>query len=569
MSSPRANTSSSAASSSSAPSATSAENSPTLWPAASSVVAERARPRAARRAAPRAAPRAPAGRARCAPARRRDGAGRAPSASRSSVGLRSTTSSSEKPSRARVQASARSQTARAARERARPSAPEAAPLHALAAEGEHGRAAARRAPRRSRASSPSASTRHLDDLQAVLQRDAGRLQLERGAERDRRDEGDPPAAQRGRVARADVVDDERRGARRGPGAVHDRPRQAAQPRRQDAAMQRVVVAGDARERVHARRRAVVRLGERDARARVAAGRRPASARARRPGARARLRRGRARSVADDGAVAQQLAAALHAASPERGTSVVQRLDPAGRRPQALRRRARIRAASHSASAPSVRTSSPCERSCAASPSRSATGQRRTRPPRWRARRARSQPRGRSSASARRRGRRARPRAPAARARPAAAARRARRHGVARRARARRAAPRTARSTAAGERRPGERQREIEATPSCVAPVAARCAAASAGRAAPAALDRRQRVVGAAGRRAEHLPRERDRPRVAVDRRERGGAARRQRVTSAAGGPSSAGIWTRARRPRRPRAATCSRSPGPPAGSTSR
>ena len=116
-------TSSSAASSSSAPSAMQRGELADAVPGGEHVVAERAPPRAARRAARRRARRS-AGWVNSV--RNRTPSGwrtTRPSASRSSLGLRSTTSSSEKPSAPRVQASARSQTARAARERARPSAP--------------------------------------------------------------------------------------------------------------------------------------------------------------------------------------------------------------------------------------------------------------------------------------------------------------------------------------------------------------------------------------------------------------------------------------------------------------
>ena len=164
--------------------------------------------------------------------------------------------------------------------RARARAPvraEAAALHALAAEGQHRprRRDERLAGRRRHA---VGEHRHLDHLEAVLQRHPGRLQLELRAERDRGDEAHPPAPEQGAVARAQRVDDEGRRARRGPGAVDDRPRQPGEAGGEHAAMQRVVVGADAREGVHAQRRGVLRLGQRHARPRVSRGSRVREAR---------------------------------------------------------------------------------------------------------------------------------------------------------------------------------------------------------------------------------------------------------------------------------------------------
>ena len=122
MAAPRRCTSVSASSSESAPSACSAENSPTLWPAAT-----------------RSAPATPSARssANCAAASATSAGWvnsvrnstpfgcrtTRPSARRSSRGLRSTMSSSENPSAVLVCASARSHERRAASERCRPSAP--------------------------------------------------------------------------------------------------------------------------------------------------------------------------------------------------------------------------------------------------------------------------------------------------------------------------------------------------------------------------------------------------------------------------------------------------------------
>ena len=110
-----------------------------------------------------------------------------PPASRSSRGLRSTTSSSEKPSCARVCASARSQTARAARERARPSAPR--PRRWTPWPGKTsavGSGATSASP--SATSVSPARTRTSITRCPADDRDARGLEVERRAERDRGDE---------------------------------------------------------------------------------------------------------------------------------------------------------------------------------------------------------------------------------------------------------------------------------------------------------------------------------------------------------------------------------------------
>ena len=239
--------------------------------------------------------------------------------------------------RPRVRVGAGPDLARGARARA-PLGAEAAPLHALAAEDEH-RRRGRDVRLAERGELAVGEHGHLDDLEAVLQRDARRVQLERRAERDRRYELDPPAPARAGVAVADGVDDERRRAGRRPGAVHDGSLQAAEPRGEHAAVQRVVVAGDARERVHAWRRVVVRLGERHARARQA--RRRRAGQPRHGGAErmllASVRRGACQSISTGASPSRRsVPSARHVAAPERGSSVVQRTFSASRSPGAGR-----------------------------------------------------------------------------------------------------------------------------------------------------------------------------------------------------------------------------------------
>ena len=112
--------------------------------------------------------------------------------------------------------------------------------------------------------------------------------------------------------------------------------QAAEPRGEHAAVQRVVVAADARERVHARRRVVVRLGERHARARQA--RRRRAGQPRHGGAERMLWRasaGACQSISTGASPSRRsVPSARHVAAPARGSSVVQRTFSASRSPGA-------------------------------------------------------------------------------------------------------------------------------------------------------------------------------------------------------------------------------------------
>ena len=68
---------------------------------------------------------------------------------------------------------------------------------------------------------------HLHDPAPLDDRRPCRLEVQRRTERHRREEADPPLAQPGGVAVAQLVDHERRSPRRCPRAVHDRPLEPA------------------------------------------------------------------------------------------------------------------------------------------------------------------------------------------------------------------------------------------------------------------------------------------------------------------------------------------------------
>ena len=260
IASPRRCTSVSASSRLIAPSACSAENSPTLWPAAISVApdgalglelgelrgGERDQRRLRELGAEQDAARVPGH----APVRE-------PQLARVAL---DDVEQRRSRARARVCASARSHIGtRGARTRAALGA-EALALDALAGEDERGR---QRVDDRLAERDVGLPRAHadLDHAPAAGDGDARRLEVEDRAERDGSEERDPPLAQQRRVAAAQRVDDERRRAGRGPRAVGDRPRQPGHPRRQDGAMERVAIAADARERLHRGGRRVLGGGE--------------------------------------------------------------------------------------------------------------------------------------------------------------------------------------------------------------------------------------------------------------------------------------------------------------------
>ena len=496
--------------------------------------------------------------------------------------------------RARVRVRARPHRARRGRARA-PVGAEPAALHALA--GEHERAARRRDERlaaRDRLAVGATRSPRRPAARPRRRSAPPRSPAPRRARRARRSRCASVAARPRRPSHsASTTNADARAAVHAPctiGRAH-----AGEPRGEDAAMQRVVVAADAREGVHARGRDVLRLGERRARPRLAGAGAVAERRARArqgaAGARggagvatrgdgaasaiervlgveprravglrprvgrasARRSRGRGQSIVPAGSPSRSTRPrALHAASPSRGSSVVHSTSTthavaglqAARRPATAARRA-SRASAAVASSSSARCVSCAKRR------RSVTGatpsvvsvdlDRRELAALARKPRAARQPR-RASRPRRRARRRARGRRRARPARGGHAGARHHRRGRVCTSWASRAAN-GAHDRIAATRRPGERQREVEA--GAVVRGAGRRAvrAREAGRARPPSsttgIERMLRARPRPARRARgaRSPRVPASPSTATNAP---APAARQRVTSSARGVV---VWT--------------------------